>query len=81
VSCWNLAEKTHSGKLESMADFCQYEGMEAPARPDTQSEIDAELRRVLAERDGTFDDDRRTAIDAKDAMAEIRRALKTPQPH
>jgi hypothetical protein len=50
-----------------------------PIRSGTEPEIDEETRRILAERDATFDQDKLTAVDAREAIAEIRRKLKTPQ--
>jgi hypothetical protein len=55
--------------------------MEAPSRPDETEQIDTETAQILAERDATFEDDRKMAMDAREALAEMRRKLKTPQPH
>jgi hypothetical protein len=52
-----------------------------PLRPSEPEKLDPETERILAERDETFEDDRKTAVDAREALAEIRRKLKTPQPH
>jgi hypothetical protein len=55
--------------------------MEAPSRPGETEEIDTETAQILAERDATFEDDRKTAVDAREAVAAIRRKLQTHQPH
>jgi hypothetical protein len=47
-----------------------------PTRPGLREEIDAETSRILAERDGTFDQDKKTTVDARQAIVEIRRNLK-----
>jgi len=62
--------------------MCKYWCMSTtPLRPSEPEKLDPETERILAERDETFEDDRKTAVDAREALAEIRRKLKTPQPH
>jgi hypothetical protein len=51
-----------------------------PSRPGEKEQTDPETAQILSERDKTFDEDRKTAMDAREAMAEIRRKLRTPQP-
>jgi len=48
---------------------------ETPVRPG----LDPEIASVLAERDGTFEQDKKTAIPASQAMAEIRKNLRRPK--
>jgi hypothetical protein len=43
-------------------------------------ELDPENARILAERDLTFDQDKKTAVDAKQAIAGIRRNLRHAAP-
>ena len=47
-------------------------------RPESKDEIDEDTRRILAERDATFERDKLTALDAKKAIAAIRKKLKRP---
>jgi hypothetical protein len=42
--------------------------------------VDEETKRILKERDATFEEDRKTAIDAREAIASIRRNLQTMTP-
>jgi hypothetical protein len=49
-----------------------------PIRP--EKDLDDETKRILEERDATFEEDRKTAVDAREAIANIRRRLKTLQP-
>ena len=42
--------------------------------------VSAEVEETVRERLLTLDDDRKKAVDARQAIAEIRRNLKTPQP-
>jgi hypothetical protein len=49
-----------------------------PNRPGT--EVDPEVLQTVRERIATLDEDRKTAVDAREAIAEIRRSLKTPVP-
>ncbi len=51
---------------------------EMPNRPGT--EVDPEVLQTVRERMATLDEDRKTAVDAREAIAEIRRSLKTPVP-
>ena len=51
----------------------------SPARP--EPEIDEETKRILLERAATFEEDERTAVDAKQALRDIRRTLQTPKPN
>jgi hypothetical protein len=48
-----------------------------PARPDP--EIDEETKRILLERTASFDQDEKTAVDAKQALRDIRRSFPTPK--
>jgi hypothetical protein len=50
----------------------------APIRP--EETVDEETKRILLERDATFEKDKETAVDAREAIADIRRRLKTLQP-
>jgi hypothetical protein len=47
----------------------------SPAR--TEPEIDEETRRILLERTAIFEKNEETAVDAKQALREIRCALQT----
>jgi hypothetical protein len=49
---------------------------ETPIRPG----LDPEIVSVLAERDATFEQDKKTTLPASQAMAEIRRNLRTQSP-
>jgi len=49
-----------------------------PKHPET--EIDEETRKILEERDATFGQDAREAVDAREALKEIRAKLKQPMP-
>ena len=50
---------------------------ETPNRPGMRpEEIDPETERVILERLATFDDDAKTAVDAREALVGIRRKLK-----
>jgi hypothetical protein len=51
-----------------------------PTRPDTKPAVDEETRRVIEQRLATFDEDRKTAVDAKEALAAIRKSLQQPAP-
>jgi hypothetical protein len=53
--------------------------MQAPIRP-TKPTVDQQTERIILERDATFDKDRKTAVDAREAIAGIRKALKQPTP-
>jgi len=52
-----------------------------PTRPETEPSIDDETRAIIEQRLATFDEDRKTAVDAREALAAIRRSLKHPLPH
>jgi hypothetical protein len=52
----------------------------SPQRPGTEPEIDEQTLRILRERDATFDEDKKSAVDAKEAIAAIRRELQTLKP-
>jgi hypothetical protein len=52
-----------------------------PYRPGEKEEINTETEQIRSERDKTFEEDRKTAVYAREALADIRRKLKTPQPH
>ena len=64
-------------------ELCEDGGMSTtPARPDSAPEqIDPETERIVLERNASFADDRKTAIDARQALAEIRQNLKQLTPH
>jgi hypothetical protein len=49
-----------------------------PARP--ENVVDDETKRILLERDATFEHDRKTAVDARQAMLNSRRNLEKLQP-
>ncbi len=51
---------------------------EHPVRPGT--EIDPEVAETVRQRRATLDEDRKTAVDAGEALAEIRRPLKHAAP-
>ena len=51
-----------------------------PIRPRTEPFVDEETRRIIEQRLATFDEDRKTAVDAKEALAAIRKNLKHPTP-
>lgn len=51
-----------------------------PSRPGTEPEISEREKRIIEERLATFDEDRKTAVDAKEALASIRKSLKHPAP-
>jgi hypothetical protein len=51
-----------------------------PIRPETEPEIDEETRAILDERLRTIDQDALESVDCKEALAEIRRSLKSPVP-
>ena len=54
----------------------------SPERSGTQPEqnIDPETENIIRERLVTFDEDVKTAVDAREAIAEIRKSLKHPAP-
>lgn len=52
-----------------------------PNRPGKESERDEEIRRELAKRDATFEQERETVVDAKKATAALRRKLQHARPH
>jgi hypothetical protein len=45
-------------------------------RPSTKPETDAETERIIRERMATFNEDVKTAVDAREALATIRKNLK-----
>jgi hypothetical protein len=51
-----------------------------PYRPREKEQIDTETEQILSERDKTFEYDRKTAVNAREALADIRRKLRIPQP-
>ncbi|MBV8810957.1 MAG: hypothetical protein JO033_19990 [Acidobacteriaceae bacterium] len=52
-----------------------------PRRPDEKPEVlNPETERILRERDITFEQDKLTARDAREVIAESRRKLKQPAP-
>ena len=54
--------------------------MSTPTRPETEPEVSEETKRILAERDLTFEDDRKTAVPAREALAAIRKSLQHTAP-
>lgn len=46
----------------------------------SEQSIDEETKRILQDRDATFEDDRKTAVDADQAISDIRRRLEKLQP-
>lgn len=51
----------------------------SPARP--EPEIDEETKRILLERMADFEENEEAAVDAKQALREIRRAVQTLKPN
>jgi hypothetical protein len=51
----------------------------SPARP--EPEIDEKTKRILLERTATFEEDEKTAADAKQAIREIRSTLQHVKPN
>jgi len=49
-----------------------------PIRP--EKELDDETKHILQERDVTFEEDRETVVDARQAILNIRRKLEKLQP-
>jgi hypothetical protein len=47
-----------------------------PTRPDTKLEISDSEKRTIEERLATFDEDKKTAVDAHEALASISKNLK-----
>jgi len=50
------------------------------SRTGTDSEISDRAKRIIEQRLATFDEDRETAVDAREALASIRESLKHPAP-
>jgi methylthioribose-1-phosphate isomerase len=46
----------------------------------SEQSIDEETKRILQDRDAKFEDDRKTAVDARQAISDIRRRLEKLQP-
>ena len=51
-----------------------------PSRPGTEPEVSDREKRIIEQRLATFDEDRKTAVDAKEALASIRKSLQDPVP-
>ena len=51
-----------------------------PIRPGEKEELDEETIRILNERDATFEQDKLSAMDARQALKEIRTNLKHAAP-
>lgn len=51
-----------------------------PRRPVDEEELDEETRKILKERDATFEQDKLSAVDARKALKEIRASLKRAAP-
>jgi hypothetical protein len=51
-----------------------------PIRPGEKEELDEETIRILNERDATFEQDKLSAVDARQALKEIRANLKHSAP-
>jgi len=51
-----------------------------PTRPGEKPEISDREKRIIEQRLATFDDDRTTAVDARQALASIRKKLKHAAP-
>ncbi|MFZ0704867.1 MAG: hypothetical protein WAM71_04630 [Candidatus Korobacteraceae bacterium] len=47
----------------------------------SETRVSAEVEQTIRERLLTLNDDRKKAVDARKAIAEIRRNLKFPKPH
>jgi hypothetical protein len=48
--------------------------------PHPEKAVDDETKRILLERDATFEQDRKTAVDARQAIMNSRRNLEKLQP-
>ena len=48
---------------------------------DAEIPVTPEVEEVVRQRLASLDEDRETAVDARQAIAEVRRNLKTPHPH
>lgn len=60
---------------------CQHGVMNtSPTRPGEPEKVDPETERIIRERLATFDEDVKTAVDAKQVIAEIRKSLKHAKP-
>ncbi|MEP6716842.1 MAG: hypothetical protein ABJC09_14825 [Terriglobia bacterium] len=51
-----------------------------PSRPGTEPDISDREKRIIEQRLASFDEDRKTAVDAKEALASIRKSLQYPAP-
>jgi hypothetical protein len=49
-----------------------------PSRPGTEPQVTEEEKELILERLATFEKDRKSAVDAHEALAKIRRTLKSP---
>jgi hypothetical protein len=49
-----------------------------PRRPAVEPEVTEEEKTIILERLATFEEDRKSAVDADEALAKIRRTLKSP---
>jgi hypothetical protein len=52
-----------------------------PTRPSTEPEVTEEEKRIILERLATYEEDKKSAVDAREALAEIRSTLKSPAPY
>jgi len=54
--------------------------MSTPQRPDLPLYVDPETERIVRERMATADEDAKTAVDAREALARIREKLQQRKP-
>jgi hypothetical protein len=54
--------------------------MSTSQRPETRSDIDPEIERIIRERLATADEDAKTAVDAREALVRIREKLQQLKP-
>jgi hypothetical protein len=54
--------------------------MASPIRPGTKPEVDPEVEKTIRERLATFEEDRKSAVNAHEALAAIRQNLKQLSP-
>jgi len=55
--------------------------MKATEEKQTEIPVSPETEAIIRQRLATLDEDRKTAVDARQAISDIRRSLKTAQPH
>jgi hypothetical protein len=51
-----------------------------PTRPGEKPEISEREKRIIEERLATFDEDRKAAVNAREALLQIRKNLRQPVP-